>query len=215
MKLLLFITLLSQPFTYGYMQSTTTLYSDALCQNPLTTLPATYFVIVLEESDNFYKVSYKDITGYVSGIEIVDYEPVTKYASATFDVNNDGYPVKLRSSPTAAGEVITEIPNGKSGYYYGEAKGDSLIAQVGSLWYYVSYFDGSDTYHGYVYSSQISVSEISANVIEKVPDTKGEEIASPPLDNTDFFLIVCLCVPSVLIMYLVFGKKERAPRYKE
>lgn len=216
MKLLLLITLLAtQPFTYGYMHSTTTLYSDKDCRNAITSLPATYFVIVLETESNCYKVSYKDISGYVRDIDIVDYEPVTKYASARFNVNNDGYPIKLRNAPLDSGEVIIEIPAGKGGYYYGDIQGDALIPQVGKNWHYVCYTDGLDPYYGYVYSSQVTVSEIQANIIEKMPEDKGEESTSSPTDNTDFLLVACLCVPSVLIMYFVFREKERKPRFKE
>lgn len=218
MKLLLIITLLaSANFTYGYMPSDTTLYSDPECLYAITTLPATYFVIVLESNGDVYKVSYKDISGYIRNIEVVDYEPVTKYASSRFGVNNDGYPVKLRSKPSEAGSVITEIPPDKSGYYFGDVQGSALIQQVGNKWHYVSYNDGFDTYYGYVYTSQVTVSDIEPNVIEKVEtgNKEGEELTPSPMSNTDFILIACLCAPSVLIMYLIFKDKERKPRYKE
>ena len=212
------IALLAAPmnnFAYGYMDTVTTLYADPQCLTAVTTLPATYFVIVLGQNENSYKVSYKDIVGYVDNIEIVDYEPVTKYAAADFTVNNDGYPVKLRKEPSPAAEVLAEIPAAKGGYYYGDISGSSLIPQVGDKWHYVSYNDGIETFYGYVYTSQVIVSEISDNVIEKVEYDKGEEQEPSPIFGTDFLLIACLCVPSVLIMYLVFKDKERKPRYRE
>lgn len=217
MKLLLIIalTLAQSPFTYGYMPSDCVLYGDAACSEPITTLPATYFVIVLEEKESdVFKVSYKDVTGYIKGIEITDYEPVTKFASARFTVNNDGYPVKLRSTPVGDARTLVEIPSGKSGYYYGDATGSALIPQVGDVWRYVSYNDGTATYNGYVYSSQVDVEPIVPNVIEKVVYNESEGSPSP-IENTDFLLIACLCVPSVLIMYLIFRDKDRKPRYKE
>ncbi|MCH5164326.1 MAG: hypothetical protein J1F36_04845 [Clostridiales bacterium] len=219
MKILLLIALLAMPnstFTYGYMHTNTTLYTDPGCINALTSLPATYFVIVLESEGGVHKVSYKDVTGYVTDIDIVDYEPVTKYASARFNVNNDGYPVKLRSGPTDTSNVVIEVPAGKSGYYYGDIQGTALIPQVGGKWHYVCYTDGLDSYYGYVYTSQVTVSEITPNIIEKVEHKdEGEELIPSPLSNTDFLLIACLCVPSVLIMYLIFRDKEKKPRYKE
>lgn len=217
MKLLMTLALIAgiNTYSYGYMSTTTTLYSDPHCLNAVTTLPATYFVIVLEETETCFKVSYKDIVGYVDSIEIVDYEPVTKYASASFSVNNDGYPVKLREEPSNTAEVITEVPPSEHGYYYGDVSGSALIPQVGDRWHYVSYDDGIKTYYGYVYTSQVTVSEIKDNVIEKVEQDKGEESIPSPVFGTDFLLIACLCVPSVLIMYLVFREKEYKPRYKE
>ena len=205
---------LPSPFTYGYLATDTTLYSDPECLNPLTSLPATYFVMVLDEQA-FYKVSYKDISGYVRELEIVDYEPVTKFATASFAVKNDGHPVKLRTEPSETAEVLIEIPDGKSGYYYGDVHGSALIQQVGTKWHYIAYADGDYRYRGYVYSSQVTVSEIEPNIIEKVEyNDEGEEQYSPPVNKPDFILIACLCVPSVLIMYLVFRNKER-PRRKE
>lgn len=217
MKLLLIVSLLAMPntFSYGYLSVNTVLYADMGCQNAITTLPATYFVTVLESYEFAYKVSYKDITGYVIDVELVDYEPVTKFASASFKVNNDGYPVRLRSEPSGVGKLITEIPAGGTGYYYGDVQGSALIQQVGSTWHYVSYNDGIDTYYGYVYTSQVTVSEIANNIIEKVEHAKGEELTPSPVTETDFLLITCLCVPSVLIMYLIFKDKKRQSRYKE
>ncbi len=216
MKLLMMLALIAgiNNFSYGYMSEPTTLYSDPHCLNAVTTLPATYFVIVLEKGETSFKVSYKDIAGYVKDVEVVDYEPVTKYASASFSVNNDGYPVKLRAEPSGASEVIIEVPASRQGYYYGDVSGSALIPQVGNRWHYVSYDDGGKIYYGYVYTSQVTVSEIKNNVIEKVEHDKGEVLTSPVF-GTDFVLITCLCVPSVLIMYLAFKEKEHKPRYKE
>ncbi len=218
MKLLLLLTLLTspQPFTYGYLPYGCTLYSDMQLTNPITTLPATYFVIILSE-DTAIRASYKDIVGFLdpASVEKVDYEPVTKFASASFTVDNDGYPVRLRSSPSKDAPVISEIPSGASGYYYGDALGDALIEQVGNTWRYVSIGDPSGTKNGYVYSSQVSVTDFAPNVIEKVEyNDKGEDLASP-VSNTDFILIACLCVPSVLIMYVIFRSGEPKPRYKD
>lgn len=213
------ITLLAasaSPFSYGYMGATTVLYSDPQCQNPITTLPATYFVIVLSEDDEVFKVNYKDVVGYAKNIEVVDYEPVTKYAASSFEVSNDGYPTKLRAQPSDKSEILIEIPPNKGGYYYGDAEGSALVPDVGGKWHYVSYDDGDKTYYGYVYASQVKVDKISANVIEKVEhNNEGEEISSSPVNNTDFLLIAILCVPSVLIMYLIFRDREKKSRYKE
>lgn len=212
------IALLASPvsnYTYGYINTVTTLYSDAQCSDAVTTLPATYFVILLETREDCYKVSYKDIAGYVKDIEPVDYEPVTKYAAASFTANNDGYPVKLREEPSPNAKVLTQVPDSESGYYYGDINGTALIPQVGNKWHYVNYNDGRQTYYGYVYSSQVTVTPIRNNVIEKVTYEKDEEFTSSPSFGTEFIIIICLTVPSVLIMYLVFKDKKPQPRYKE
>lgn len=215
MKLLLMLSLLlaQTPFSFGYMPQPTTLYADRECSVAITTLPQTYFVIILGEDEGVYHVSYRDVSGYTTGIEAVDFEPKTKHAEASFTTSNDGYPVKLRLSPSGESEVLCEIPNGKSGYYYGEASGSPLIEQVGDKWYYVSY--GEQSILGYVYSSQVRVSEIHPNIIEKIEREESEEASSPLSDDTDFILIALLCVPAVLITYLAFSDKTRSSRYVE
>lgn len=219
MKLLLLLTIAfaSPGFTYGYLHTDTVLYGDPNLKTAITSLPATYFVTVLESYEDCHKVSYKDITGYIPDVEIVDFEPVTKWASTWFTVTNDGYPAKLRSLPSKDSEIIMEIPAGKTGYYYGDADGDELLQNYGNKWRYVCYNDGLGDYYGYVYSSQISVSEIKPNEIkkvEKVENNEGEELSSPNV-NTDFILIACLCIPSVLIMYLLFRDKDHKSRYRD
>ncbi|MBR2970200.1 MAG: hypothetical protein IKC48_00140 [Clostridia bacterium] len=215
MKLLLMLSLLlaQTPFSYGYMPSPTTLYADPECSVAITTLPQTYFVIILGENEGVYHVSYRDVSGYATGIEAVDYEPKTKHAQSSFTTCNDGYPVKLRLYPSADSEVLCEIPDGEGGYYYGDASGSPLIEQVGDKWYYVSY--GKQPTLGYVYSSQVSVSEFSPNVVEKIEREESEEASSPLSDDTDFVLIALLCVPAVLIIYLAFRDKTRSSRYAE
>lgn len=201
--------------SYGYMHSNIVLYSDPECKEKVTSLPATYFVTVIESYGDCHKVCYKDITGYVKEIEVVDFEPVTKYASTWFNVSNDGYPAKLRSSPSASGEIIMEIPSGKTGYYYGDVEGDELLQGYGNKWRYVSFNDGISSIRGYIYSSQVAVSEIAPNEIKKVEKPtidKGEDLSSPS-SPVDIVLIVCLCVPAVLILYLLFSNKDRSSRY--
>lgn len=211
MKFLILLAL-TIPFNFGYMNEDTMLYSDKECTKEIALLPATYFVIILSEEDGVYGVSYKDVSGFVKNIEAVDFEPVTKYASASFSVRNDGYPAKLRADPRSDAEVYTEMPNDAVGYYYGNVSGEELIEGI-DKWYFVSYNDGINTYKGYVYSLQAAKTEILPNIIEKVEKIEDEASASPSTDKIDYLLIALLCVPSVIIVLLIFKDKDRKPRY--
>ncbi|MBQ4049585.1 MAG: SH3 domain-containing protein [Clostridia bacterium] len=178
----------------------------------ITSLPATYFVTVTGENEQYYLASYLDLEGFVekTSVEIVDYEPVTKYASPTFITNNDTHPVNLRSSPHADAPIITVIPDASSGIYYGTVPGDDIVAGI-STWYFVRY---GQSYHGYVYSTQISPQPITANIIEKVVKKDEEKEQSIKPDALEGIFIGTLCVPAVIIMLLIFrGGEKRKSRY--
>lgn len=202
MKTLLILIAFALAPSYAYMPSDTVIYSDRECLNAIVTLPATYFVTVVDYDSNM--VTYGDITGYIKNIELVDYEPVTKIAETAFDVSNDGLAANLRASPHADAPILAVMENGYSGYYYGDAVGDALIPEVGNVWRYVKYKDGTK---GYVYCSQVKVTKPKANVIEKVTN-KEDEAEAPSLIKTDYFLVILLTLPSVLVVYLIFRDKS-------
>ncbi len=182
----------------------------------ITSLPSTYFVAVTAESPDSYFVSYLDLEGYVekTAVEVVDYEPVTKYASPAFTADNDTHPVNIRSTPTKNGTIIDSIPDGESGIYYGNVTGDELIPTIDS-WYYVRYGEGSKKY-GYVYSPQVKASPIADNVIEKVTQRGEEKEPSVASDALEGIFIAALCIPAVIIMLIIFrGEGSRRPRHMD
>lgn len=205
MKTILLLSLIVTSFaltpSYAYMPQDTVIYSDKNCTCPIVTLPATYFVAVVDYESNL--VTYSDISGYVKDAQLVDYEPVTKFANESFVVQNDGLNANLREKPSLNSPVIAVMEDGYRGYYYGDIEGDALIPEVGNLWRYVRYKDGAK---GYVYCTQVKVTKPSQNIIEKMTN-KEDEAEAPSFIKTDYILVLLLTVPSVLVVYLIFKDK--------
>lgn len=205
------VALAAPSFEYGILKDDAVLYSDAGLSRAITTLPSSYFVILIGFNGSAYRVSYLDIDGYLSAaaIEPVDYEPKYKYASAGFTVTNDGQSANVRSSPDhTQNNIVTTLESGARGLYYGTVKGTSLIPEVGDLWYYVRY--SSEPYlYGYIYKSQITAETIPANIIERVePPAEPQE----PTDFVSYIIIAALTIPALVIMLFVFKKPSSSPR---
>lgn len=199
-------------FEYGILGDSAILYSDSGMTMPKTTLPSTYFVIIIGDGGgDCYRVSYLDIDGYIakSVVEPVDYEPKYKYASKGFSVANDGQGANIRSSPDhTRNNILTTLSSGSGGIYYGTVKGTSLIPEVGDLWYYVRY--STEPYlYGYIYKSQISVEPIEANIIERLEPEQNNET---PSDTISYIIVAALTVPALIIMLFVFKKPSGTPR---
>ncbi len=208
--------------TYAYLPRAAVLYTaagEAVC-----TLPATYFVLPEgSAAEGRYPVSYLDLRGYMvaSDLEIVDYEPVTKFASLTARPQNDGMAVNLRSAPNvAADNVLAAVPADAVLTLYGGREGGELFAGAGKLWQYVRY-DGADgAVYGYIYAAQLKCDALQPNVIEKVQrppeQTADETPAAVSLGNAGTVaLIAAMCVPAGLLMLVLFYRPDskRTPRH--
>lgn len=201
-------------FNYALIGEGAVLYTDRELTVPLTSLPSSYFVIILGEGETSYRVSYLDIDGFISKgfITPVDYEPKSKYASPMFKISNDGQPANIRSAPDhTQSNVVTSLSSGSEGIYYGTVNGSALIPEVGDLWYYVRY--SSQPYlYGYVYKSQATFAPIDANVIERV-DPEPEPTVTPS-DGISYVIVAILTIPAIIIMLFVFKKPSSSPRTK-
>ena len=201
--------------TFFIMPAQTTLYDSTA--SPIVELPAGYFV--LQNSDDapegYISVAYDDLTGYVKAdsVQQVDYTPVTKYEkTVTFDCDNDGQPVNLRTAPKKTAEVITVLPPETVGHCYGSVEGDALIADAGRLWYYVN-VNGT---RGYCYYAHVKVAPTPPNIIEKEPPPDVPTVTEPAEKEqpqamsriTAIIFIVALCIPVPFIMFYLFRKPK-------
>ena len=211
--------------TYALLPSSAALYNEA--NEIVCTLPATYYTVLCgEESGGKYPVSYLDLSGYVraADITVVDYEPVTKFASLTAKPNNDGMAVNLRDKPHPQnGKVLCSVPPDAALTLYGSREGGELFAGAGNVWQYVRYNqpDGG-TFYGYVDSAQLVCDEVVPNSGEKVPrpSPSASKETSPSLSlsrNGAIALAVTLCVPAGMIMLVLFYRPDskRTPRHSK
>lgn len=208
---------------YAYMPADTVLYKDD--GESICSLPATYFVVLADEEKNGkLAVSYLDIDGYVlaSSVEIVDYEPVTKFASRTARVNNDGMAVNLRQTPdSVSGTLLCSVPATAVLTVYGAKTGAELFDGAGNTWQYVRYTPaGATPVYGYVYAPQLQCDPVVPNKIEKVekPQPPKVEESATTLDVSragQIALIAAMCVPAAVLMLVLFYRPDskRTPRH--
>ena len=188
---------------------------NPLFSNKYFLLEKTYYVKVIENADeNFYKVEYNDITGYVkkNEIEFVKETPENPFLeNITFDIYS-GSSVELRNEPSTqggVGSIITTIPAGqKNLFYYGKIAGEESIKGLGNIWYYCSYtLSNGVSVKGYVYSPlTINLSAINEN---------NEQLTTVSVKNyvpinsllylnlsTKNIIIILLSIPSLFVVYL-------------
>lgn len=181
------------------------LYSDDSLTMPVTVLPQTYFVTVIETRDDCLRVTYKNADGYVfpDSVSVVDFTPKTKFASAKLKLLNDGGTVNVRSRPDHTSDnVIARLSDGASLYYYGTVSGTIQNEVIGDGWFCVELENG----YGYVYSMYAQAEPVKQNVIEAEP----EPVVPDPLPESaaagkgEYFFIAALCLPVIIFMYLLF-----------
>lgn len=207
--------------------------------SPICVLPETYFVALLESAEEIlYKeyvaVSYLDVSGYMkkSDVEPTDFEPVTKYAEVSFTAANEGLSAIMRSTPNHDGDnALALIPDGEKLTLYGPITGTSRYENASKVWYYVKYTGGNKPVFGYIYSYHGIADPIPENKVEKVekpaPPNSGSDGSDaepePEPDAPKLYgvyetvFIICLCIPAVLIMFMLFrspadAKGKKKPR---
>lgn len=208
--------------TYAYLPNSAVLCDasgEAIC-----TLPATYFVLQEGgEVSGKIPVSYLDLSGYVraADVEIVDYEPVTKFATLSARPDNDGMAVNLRDKPdSVAGTVLCAVPAGSTLTLYGPREGGELFAGAGRTWQYVRYVDNGLPRYGYIYAPQLSCDAVQPNKIEKVerpsPEEPSESAAGLEMSHLgQIALIAAMCIPAGIVMLVLFYRPDskREPRH--
>lgn len=209
--------------TYARLNSNAALYNGS--GEIICVLPESYFAVICgEATDGAYPVSYKDISGYIKATDItlVDYEPVTKFASVTVRPNNDGLPVNLRSKPTTDGSVILcSVPPDSELILYGSRSGDELFVGAGNVWQYVRFSSSEGDWTGYVYSPQLTAAVIPGNsgeAVTKPAEQTGEQKANLTLtQNGSVALAVLLSIPAGIIMLVLFYRPDskRTPRHSK
>ncbi len=183
-------------------------------------LEKTYFVKILETIDDFYKVKYQNVVGYVisNQVSIVNGTPVSPYPeNITFQINS-ALNTKIRTSPKMIDEtnVIGVLPSSNLTLsYIGKIKGEESIKTLGSNWFYCCYnYENSGCILGYVYAPLTeNLTPIFANT-ETFPDkTETSETITPelPSETQNLFLVVVMCLPAIIIFIVLvipFNKKE-------
>lgn len=182
--------------------------------NVLCIVEKTYFVEILSETADDYKVNYNGIVGYVKKDDVV---LVSGTPTTPFPVGINlvlGSNCNLRSTPTtksASSNVLSTLNKNESNItFIGRVFAEEVIDFGGNTWYFVIY-NGEK---GYIYNKYIkSASPIYPNT-EEISLYKATEFTSlnPISEPSSVIIIVLLFIPCVailLILYYPFKKFTR------
>lgn len=192
------------------------LYADENLTEKTTSLPSSYFVTILSEQDDVFKVAFSSISGFVSSssVSLVDYVPKSKYPTTNIHkVYNDGNTVSLRDKPSHLnGTLIQKLSDGETVTYFGTIEGSNQVEQLSSTWYYVR-TNGENPVYGYVYSLYFSPPELPKNDTSPQDEPTSGQISSSVefSPNGKYVVIVALCIPVVILLYILYKSAKRTP----
>ena len=184
-------------------------------------LPRTYFVELLESSNNqFYKVNYLSFTGYVKKdvVQTIVGKPITPYLeNQNFRVYSE-QSRDMRSEPSTlsgSSSQIVYIPlYSRNLTYYGTIRGEQLVDGRTNIWYYCKYLDGTSSTMGFLYSlfcdkltnipTNTEILEIRTEPIFVEKENTGAISTINFSSPTQILIVVAVCMPCLLIIYLLF-----------
>ena len=172
----------------------------------------TYYVEILSQfNERFYKVNYNGTSGYmlIDEVKKVKGTPETPYPS-NIKLTTYGKNCYLRSTPTKEDNTISIIPSNYNGLkFIGITYGEQLGDFDDNIWYLVEYLD----VQGYIYNSYVSsINTIYPNTEQLSFLNNDFDVIANPLSNAQATtIIVCLSLPTLLIIYILYKK----PKFKK
>lgn len=188
------------------------------------TIPESYFVELLDyENDEFYSARYLDTYGYVKINEVqcvagIPQNPFVSKASFRVFAPNG---LELRSEPSQSDglNVITNINYLETNLqFYGTIAGEEAISYKGNEWYFCKYTKNGQEQKGYVYSvfcdllttisTNTEILEYIDEPVFETQETGGQLENNTSISNlpstTQVLIIVAICVPCIILIYLLF-----------
>jgi len=183
-----------------------------LCSSPsenasLFEIPYSYFVKVSTAVDDYYKVSYNGVDGYVKKdkVSLMNGVPKNPYAKATFKVF---VPYYLYQNPSQNSSVVA-VDTNTTFTYFGTKSGQQ-VSSASTTWFYASASIDGVTHFGYVYSGVTDyLTTITLNT-ESFKVISDKDLSSSPNSEltrlstgTKIMLIIAIGIPSILILYFL------------
>lgn len=204
---------------YARAIESTNLYR--LCDNDSITniiclVEKSYFVEIISESENYYKVNYNNISGYVKKNEV---KKVTTTPSTPFPYNIKiviANPCNLRSSPTnksSTNNIITTLQANESNItFIGRIFSEEAIDFGGTTWYYVNY-QGS---YGYIYNKYVkSITPIYENTENATYYHETfDKITNPITHTPSIIIIIIMFIPCLLILIILYLPRKTHKKIK-
>lgn len=189
--------------------------NDTSYENVVCMLESTYFVNILFETDNYYRVNYNNATGYVkkNAVKRVSGEPQNPYPN-NIKLTIYSKNCYLRATPTqnSLGNDIVLLPANTSGIQFiGRINGTRIEDFGDNTWYYVAYSGKL----GYIFSGYISNSFTIYPNTEELAEASNSDSVLNPLSNTSVaIIVVLLLLPMIVILYLMYHKPNKKVKHK-
>lgn len=195
---------------FARIEKTTELYKTNIVNSNLDNIlclaEESYFVEIIADYDNLYKVSYNGVTGYIKKTDVkkINNSPITPYPNNIKIIMNTN--CNLRSSPTTktnTNNVISTIYSNTTNItFIGRTMGEEAIDFGGNTWYYVC----CDGQYGYIYNNYIkSISPIYKNnesfsYYEEFPLTNINPISHTP----SLIIMIILAIPLLFVLLILY-----------
>ena len=195
-------------------------------ENILFKLPKSYFVILKEETEDFFYVKFQDFCGYVQKdkLQRVYETPATPFpVDITFSINKIASAI-VKDNPSVEGKNLGIIPSGKKVNFVGEVQGDEAIVGLGNTWFFCSFEEDDQILTGYIYSALTeNLSPIPENTEELslTPHVNANSFLSENITNTNnLWLVGVLCVVAFFLFCITFfpflaGRRKHTKLLKE
>jgi hypothetical protein len=187
-------------------------------------LPETYYLRILNLDEVYYYATFNGVSGKVEKnlVSTVGYHTTAAGTSRELFID-DRFAVfgtiRLKAAPDLTSDDVTLMPVSASFTYLG-----SFPAQNGTVWYYVRFAQ----FFGYVQADLTNVPVINIPPFApEIPDTptvappheapNGGGNSGSPLDGNQtlkIILIAGLCLPAVVIVFLLFRPNKQRNKYR-
>lgn len=190
---------------------------ERLCE-----LSSSYFVELIGESENYYRVKNDSVIGYVKKDEVlcVKDTPVNIHPLNTLTVfTTDG--CVIRKTPYKSANTVGRLTLLKSYAFIGKIEGDELIPGRGKTWFYICQDINNEIITGYIYGGYCDPIIYSTQNNEKVTYIKNISFSQLTTSNEQAIkkntLFVFIPVGIILILFILptlISKKQRATHTK-
>jgi len=205
---------------YARIETTTQIFKSTsgneTIENIYCLAEESYYVEIIGDYDNYFRVNYNGINGYVkkNDVKEVSNSPSTPYP---YNINIVvGSNCNLRSSPTTnstTSNVISTIYSKENDIIFiGRTIGEEAIDFGGSTWYYVCYKGN----YGYIYNNYIqSITPIYPNNESfSYAENISQKIENPITHTPSLIIIFILMIPLFAVLFLLYLPKKHTTKSK-
>jgi len=194
---------------YARIESSTEIFKEPSTNinldNIICIAEESYFVEIISEFEDFYKVSYNSISGFIkkSHLKEISNTPTTPYPyNIKITISSN---CNLRTTPTTkstVNNVVSTIYTDSEIKFIGRTYGEEAIDFGGSTWYYVC-VNGN---YGYIYNKYVkNITPIYENKESFTYASPINETIQNPITHTpSLLIIIILSIPLIAVLIILY-----------